>query len=318
MDESVKVIPCPTFNEMILSNLGDYDTTVEVSSVPLEFHKIILIMHSTVFKTIFDGKFKKYDILKIENDPDIFAKLKELMYNKQPELTIEEHVEIINIADFYDMGEIYKATTEQLYKKVTKEDVYDAYRHLKPDESKKKVALIIARFFAHYKSCAETQTLLKSITDGDDMIKFVKYLVDLNAITDENSSESYIGVTSPDFIAEIELLNLINDWYTFFKTTKKDIQDSEKYFNELLKFIRVANFTVRQLLHEIPTLNIFDKAKIFDALLERIEDDYYYIGQVLDNGRTVERLTVYDNKLIVRASGDFVKNNTENYLVVRY
>jgi hypothetical protein len=213
------------------------DTQLHVRDTEIGVHKTLLSAHSTVFRTVFDGKFehKRYDL---DFDPVVFQKFIDILYFKPVILTPDEELEIIQFLDYYDIRALQeKMESDFCAKKLTPENVYRAYKCVKLEKNKLKCKEALEEYLCDL----DITTIEKKIDSVDDMYMFLKEIW--------NKGRHQATIRS------------IREWFKIHKC-----QDG---YTKLLTVIDPKELSISNLV-EVGDLEMFDHSLLFKLLSSKI------------------------------------------------
>lgn len=111
------------------------------STETIPAHKVIFASSSPVFYAMFFGSLKEGNSIKIvDASPDAFKEFIKLFYLSDVELSLGNFVEVVRLADKYDISEHLKSYTDELKKQLADENlilVYSLARSLGNEDLKK-------------------------------------------------------------------------------------------------------------------------------------------------------------------------------------
>jgi hypothetical protein len=148
------------------------DATLSVGDVEIKVHKALLSAYSPVFKAMFDKKFN--DEYEIDRDPVVFGKFIDMLYFRNAAaMTLDHELELLDLLDYYHIDCFIKPLTESVMKKITLDTVYDIWKRLKSEESKK---ICRDALWAYLSKSGTDRSVISKIKSADDMYDILVHM----------------------------------------------------------------------------------------------------------------------------------------------
>ncbi len=214
------------------------DLKIQVKDEVINVHKIILIMQSPVLKTMIQD-CNQDSILTLDCNPKIFKILINMLsYNNRKDINIEydELIDLINMADFYHIDELLCSLQKEFNEyDITEKFVYEVYKKIKYKPLRDECLNKIHNFLIAKKS-ENTNILLETITDGDDLVHFIDQTLKLIKLIDKNYEKT-------------NLFEIINSWKDIHLKKKNNTDKNiETYYCKLLAMIDINNLSTSSLI----------------------------------------------------------------------
>ncbi len=237
---------------------GKYFTEVEpdlevvVGDETIKVHKLMLILFSPIFKTqLLECKQNENITVKC-NNPKIFKILIDILSCRRTideideDMTIEENIELINLANFYNIESILEQLLQGFYEcEIEEIKLYTWWKNSEYPPLKKYCLDQIYYIFQRNKP-SERNTFLKTVTDGSHMEYFFENRQELIEIPEViYYNIIYVWANSHTIKDNVEHNNIIANWK-----------------NKLISLIDIDKFPIDVL------------AKCFDKLYKDFGEEY--------------------------------------------
>ncbi len=265
-DSDKYYIPKDTFTDLYFET-QEPDFDVHVGDEVIKVHKLLLTMYSPILRTMLleceqDSSFT----LTIDCKPKIFKKLIAMLSCQQSveeidkEFYFDEYIELINLADYYDIEKLLKPLENGFYEyNLTVDNIYEKYKAIKSKNIKK---ACLYEIYTQFKDepVGDLETLLKSITSGDDMVNFYE----------EHAKIKDCNLTC--IVPEARLYSIAQKWRDLHATAQEiNIITYSAYYKKLLQIIDLNDFRPDELIKMGRVLySDFDK-KYVNVLLEKVD-----------------------------------------------
>jgi rRNA-processing protein FCF1 len=164
------------FQQKFYENLGPTDIDIEVDNRIFHCHKAILILHSPVFRSIFDTKYKQDSVIKLDSVTTIetFDNFVSFLYNKEFTVALEQFIEFINLLHYYQIDDESCDTIGKLNELCIDNniDLYLLYISINSEKAKLYIGSLIFQELRKYRygileTIADVKILLEILTNAE-------------------------------------------------------------------------------------------------------------------------------------------------------
>ncbi len=229
------------------------DLTLSIQEELIHVHKLVLTLHSPVFKSMLDGNFKIDDTIELDHHLTSFKYFIDILYDRFIKDTVDDFgkVPIINLLDYYGVE-------HKIELMATQSTIYFCYKNLTDYNARQHNLNKIYKFLTH--DAHTINKFLETIVHEKDMISFMATMEALNNTTSEHFDHDY-------FVSDSNFLKIISMWIKIHKPNTDTIQ-------KLLSLVRLDLLNVRDITDDIVLLeSYFDKLKIYEALIKKLQNE---------------------------------------------